>query len=116
MIKDNHYDEKNISKIIENGKNKFPNLKIEIEVESISQLRRVMVEDVDIIMLDNWPLETVGEAIKTIRDNNEKILIELSGGIDKENIAEYAKYSPDFISSGSITHSPKSIDLSLEKN
>jgi len=115
MIKDNHYDEKNISKIIENGKNKFPNLKIEIEVESISQLRRVMVEDVDIIMLDNWPLETVGEAIKTIRDNNEKILIELSGGIDKENIAEYAKYSPDFISSGSITHSPKSIDLSLEK-
>tara|TARA_Y100001954_G_C15769267_1_gene583486 strand:+ start:669 stop:1502 length:834 start_codon:yes stop_codon:yes gene_type:complete len=116
MIKDNHYDEKNISKIIENGKNKFPNLKIEIEVESISQLRRVMVEDVDIIMLDNWPLESVGEAIKTIRDNNEKILIELSGGIDKENIAEYAKYSPDFISSGSITHSPKSIDLSLEKN
>ena len=116
MIKDNHYDEKNISKIIENGKNKFPNLKIEIEVESISQLRRVMVEDVDIIMLDNWPLETVGEAIKTIRDNNEKILIELSGGIDKENIAEYAKYSPDFISSGSITHSPKLIDLSLEKN
>ena len=116
MIKDNHYDEKNISKIIENGKNKFPNLKIEIEVESISQLKRVMVEDVDIIMLDNWPLETVGEAIKTIRDNNEKILIELSGGIDKENIAEYAKYSPDFISSGSITHSPKSIDLSLEKN
>tara|TARA_Y100000591_G_scaffold114044_1_gene97528 strand:- start:1013 stop:1846 length:834 start_codon:yes stop_codon:yes gene_type:complete len=116
MIKDNHYDEKNISKIIENGKNKFPNLKIEIEVESMSQLRRVMVEDVDIIMLDNWPLETVGEAIKTIRDNNEKILIELSGGIDKENIAEYAKYSPDFISSGSITHSPKSIDLSLEKN
>ena len=116
MIKDNHYDEKNISKIIKNGKNKFPNLKIEIEVESISQLRRVMVEDVDIIMLDNWPLETVGEAIKTIRDNNEKILIELSGGIDKENIAEYAKYSPDFISSGSITHSPKSIDLSLEKN
>lgn len=116
MIKDNHYDEKNISKIIENGKNKFPNLKIEIEVESMSQLRRVMVEDVDIIMLDNWPLESVGEAIKTIRDNNEKILIELSGGIDKENIAEYAKYSPDFISSGSITHSPKSIDLSLEKN
>ena len=116
MIKDNHYDEKNISKIIKNGKNKFPNLKIEIEVESMSQLRRVMVEDVDIIMLDNWPLESVGEAIKTIRDNNEKILIELSGGIDKENIAEYAKYSPDFISSGSITHSPKSIDLSLEKN
>mgnify|MGYP001368673442 FL=1 len=116
MIKDNHYDEKNLSKIIENGKSKFPELKIEIEVENATQLNKVMDEDVDIIMLDNWSLETVGEAIKTIRDKNKDILIELSGGINKENIAEYAKYSPDFISSGSITHSPKSIDFSLEKN
>jgi len=116
MIKDNHYDEKNLSKIIENGKSKFPELKIEIEVENATQLNKVMDEDVDIIMLDNWSLETVGEAIKTIRDKNKDILIELSGGINKENIADYAKYSPDFISSGSITHSPKSIDFSLEKN
>ncbi len=116
MIKDNHYDEKNLSKIIENGKSKFPELKIEIEVENTTQLNKVMDEDVDIIMLDNWSLETVGEAIKIIRDKNKDILIELSGGINKENIADYAKYSPDFISSGSITHSPKSIDFSLEKN
>ena len=116
MIKDNHYDEKNLSKIIENGKSKFPELKIEIEVENTTQLNKVMDEDVDIIMLDNWSLKTVGEAIKTIRDKNKDILIELSGGINKENIADYAKYSPDFISSGSITHSPKSIDFSLEKN
>jgi len=116
MIKDNHYDEKNLSKIIENGKSKFPELKIEIEVENTTQLNKVMDEDIDIIMLDNWSLETVGEAIKTIRDKNKDILIELSGGINKENIADYAKYSPDFISSGSITHSPKSIDFSLEKN
>jgi len=116
MIKDNHYDEKNLSKIIENGKNKFPKLKIEVEVENISQLKRVMDEDIDIIMLDNWPLGTVGGAIKTIRDKDKDILIEISGGINKENIAEYAKYSPDFISSGSITHSPRSIDFSLEKN
>tara|TARA_B000000557_G_C20769951_1_gene441330 strand:- start:196 stop:1029 length:834 start_codon:yes stop_codon:yes gene_type:complete len=116
MIKDNHYDEKNLGKIIENGKSKFPELKIEIEVENTTQLNKVMDEDVDIIMLDNWSLETVGEAIKTIRNKNKDILIELSGGINKENIADYAKYSPDFISSGSITHSPKSIDFSLEKN
>ena len=116
MIKDNHYDEKNLSKIIENGKSKFPELKIEIEVENTTQLNKIIDEDIDIIMLDNWSLETVGEAIKTIRDKNKDILIELSGGINKENIADYAKYSPDFISSGSITHSPKSIDFSLEKN
>ena len=116
MIKDNHYNEKNLSKIIENGKTKFPNLKIEVEVENFTQLKKVMLENVDIIMLDNWPINKVKEAIKMIRDKNKNILIEISGGIDSNNISEYAKYSPNFISSGSITHSPMSIDLSLEKD
>ena len=116
MIKDNHYNEKNLSKIIENGKTKFPNLKIEVEVENFTQLKKVMLENVDIIMLDNWPINKVQEAIKMIRDKNKNILIEISGGLDSNNISEYAKHSPNFISSGSITHSPKSIDLSLEKN
>lgn len=116
MIKDNHYNEKNLSKIIENGKTKFPNLKIEVEVENFTQLKKVMHENVDIIMLDNWPINKVQEAIKMIRDKNKNILIEISGGIDSNNISEYAKYSPNFISSGSITHSPMSIDLSLEKD
>ena len=116
MIKDNHYNEKNLSKIIENGKTKFPDLKIEVEVENFTQLKKVMLENVDIIMLDNWPINKVQEAIKMIRDKNRNILIEISGGIDSNNISEYAKYSPNFISSGSITHSPMSIDLSLEKD
>ena len=116
MIKDNHYNEKNLSKIIENGKTKFPNLRIEVEVENFTQLKKVMLENVDIIMLDNWPINKVQEAIKIIRDKNKNILIEISGGIDSNNISEYAKYSPNFISSGSITHSPMSIDLSLEKD
>ena len=116
MIKDNHYNEKNLSNIIENGKTKFPNLKIEVEVENFTQLKKVMLENVDIIMLDNWPINKVQEAIKMIRDKNKNILIEISGGIDSNNISEYAKYSPNFISSGSITHSPMSIDLSLEKD
>jgi len=115
MIKDNHYDENNIKKIIENGKKRFPDLKIEIEVENLSQLKNIINERIDIIMLDNWPLNSVGEAIKFIRDNSPKLLIEISGGIHEGNIAKYAQFAPDFISSGSITHSPKSIDLSLER-
>ena len=77
MIKDNHYNEKNLSKIIENGKTKFPNLKIEVEVENFTQLKKVMLENVDIIMLDNWPINKVQEAIKMIRDKNKNILIEI---------------------------------------
>ena len=115
MIKDNHYDENNIKKIIDNGKKRFPELKIEIEVENLSQLKNIINERIDIVMLDNWSLNSIGEAIKFIRDNNPKLMIEISGGIHKDNIAKYAQFSPDFISSGSITHSPKSIDLSLER-
>ena len=115
MIKDNHYDENNIKKIIENGKKRFPELKIEIEVENLSQLKNIINERIDIIMLDNWSLNSIGEAIKFIRDNGPKLLIEISGGIHEGNIAKYAQFAPDFISSGSITHSPKSIDLSLER-
>ena len=115
MIKDNHYDENNIKKIIENGKKRFPDLKIEIEVENLSQLKNIINEKIDIVMLDNWSLNSIGEAIKFIRDNSPKLLIEISGGIHEGNIANYAQFAPDFISSGSITHSPKSIDLSLER-
>ena len=115
MIKDNHYDENNIKKIIENGKKRFPELKIEIEVENLSQLKNIINEKIDIVMLDNWSLNSIGEAIKFIRDNSPKLLIEISGGIHEGNIAKYAQFAPDFISSGSITHSPKSIDLSLER-
>ena len=115
MIKDNHYDENNIKNIIKNGKKKFPNLKMEIEVDNLSQLKSIINEDIDIIMLDNWPIDSVKETIGFVRKNNPKLLIEISGGISQKNIASYAQFSPDFISSGSITHSPKSIDLSLEK-
>jgi len=115
MIKDNHYDEKNIKNIIKNGKNKFPNLKIEIEVDNFSQLKSIINEDIDIVMLDNWPIDSVEETIGFIRKNNPKLLIEISGGVNEKNIASYARFSPDFISSGAITHSPKSIDLSLER-
>ena len=115
MIKDNHYDEKNIKNIIKNGKNKFPNLKIEVEVDNFSQLKSIINEDIDIVMLDNWPIDSVEETIGFIRKNNPKLLIEISGGVNEKNIASYAQFSPDFISSGSITHSPKSIDLSLER-
>lgn len=115
MIKDNHYDEKNIKNIIKNGKNKFPNLKIEVEVDNFSQLKSIINEDIDIVMLDNWPIDSVEETIGFIRKNNPKLLIEISGGVNEKNIASYAQFSPDFISSGAITHSPKSIDLSLER-
>jgi nicotinate-nucleotide pyrophosphorylase (carboxylating) len=70
----------------------------------------------DIIMLDNMNPQEIDKIISTLESMNlrHNILIEVSGGIKPENIVEYAKTNADIISAGYITHSSKSLDLSLE--
>gem|GEM_PF-3044413 len=72
--------------------------------------------EVDMIMLDNMTVKQAGEAIKGLKEPNlrGKVLIEISGGVNEDNILEYAKLEPDIISLGSLTHSVKAIDISLE--
>ena len=66
-------------------------------------------------MLDNWNLADVAQAITYIRSSAiDSVKIELSGGISKYNLREYAETRPDYISVGYITHSARSIDFSLE--
>ena len=114
MIKDNHIKligsvEKAIKKVKENVKNKI----IEVEVENESDAITAARLGVDVIMLDNMDPKT-GELIaKKIKQINNKITIEISGGITSDNIQDYASYA-DRISLGYITHSIKSIDFSLE--
>jgi nicotinate-nucleotide pyrophosphorylase (carboxylating) len=114
MIKDNHIKligsvEKAIKKVKENVRNKI----IEVEVENESDAITAARLGVDVIMLDNMNPKT-GELIaKKIKQINNKITIEISGGITSDNIQDYASYA-DRISLGYITHSIKSIDFSLE--
>ncbi|GFR35870.1 hypothetical protein TCEA9_16820 [Thermobrachium celere] len=67
--------------------------------------------NVDIIMLDNMDVENIRKAVSII---NKRALIEVSGNVTLENINEIAKTGIDFISTGYITHSYKSLDLSLK--
>jgi nicotinate-nucleotide pyrophosphorylase (carboxylating) len=118
LLKDNHrvlY--KSITHAIETLKKHLSfSKKIEVEVEDFDTMLEAAKAGADIIMLDNMSVEQVTEAIKILEKNNlrEKIILELSGGIDEENIAEYAKLGADVISSGALTHSFESIDLSLD--
>jgi nicotinate-nucleotide pyrophosphorylase (carboxylating) len=117
MLKDNHIDfasgiAKAIQKTHQYLKENNLNLKIEVETRSLNEVKQVLtVGGVDRIMLDNFTPELIKEAIILI---DGKFETEASGGITKETIANFAASGVDFISVGALTHSAKSIDLSLK--
>ncbi len=117
MLKDNHIDycggiEKAIEKANAYLQQKNLDLKIEIETRSLDDVKKVIqVGKVHRIMLDNFTPQQIEKALKII---NGKYETEASGGINLENIQEYAATGVDYISSGAIIHQAKSLDLSLK--
>jgi nicotinate-nucleotide pyrophosphorylase (carboxylating) len=117
MLKDNHVDYAGgIAAAIKRSnaylqENEL-DLKIEIEVRNLNELDEVLsIGMVDRIMLDNFTPELLREAIKRIPDSFET---EASGGITQENIRAYAETGVQYISVGALTHSVKSLDMSLK--
>jgi nicotinate-nucleotide pyrophosphorylase (carboxylating) len=90
------------------------NTKIEIEIGSLKEFEEALKGKPDIIMLDNMTPEDVKRAVAMRKKAGALPFIEVSGNVNLENIAEYAKARPDMISIGSITHSFRSLDLSME--
>jgi len=119
MLKDNHIDfcgaiEKAIQKAGEYVKTKKPALRIEIETRSIEDVKKVMAAGRGIvfrIMLDNFKPEQIAEALQLI---NGEFETEASGGINLDNIQEYAQTGVDYVSVGSLIHQARSLDLSLK--
>lgn len=117
LLKDNHVDfaggiENAISRCHDYLKAKGKDLKIEIEVRNLDELKEVMrVGGVDRIMLDNFSPELTREAVKIVGGKYE---IESSGGITFYTIRDYAESGVDFVSVGALTHSVKGLDMSFK--
>ncbi len=117
MLKDNHVDyaggiAQAIEKTIKYINTNNLNLKIEVETRSIGEVKQVLaVGGIHRIMLDNFPPQLITEALVLINKNYET---EASGGINELTIRSYAETGVDFISLGALTHSVKSLDLSLK--
>lgn len=117
MLKDNHIDycggiEKAIELAYTYVQGSHKHLKIEIETRSLDDVKRVLAfGKVDRIMLDNFKPALITEALALINGSYET---EASGGINFENIQEYAATGVDFISSGAIIHQAVNLDLSLK--
>lgn len=90
--------------------------KIEIEVENTDETLQAARAGADIIMLDNMTPEEVMNVLSALEKEKLRgnIIIEVSGGINSENIVDFAKTGVDVISTGYMTHSARSLDLSLE--
>lgn len=117
LLKDNHVDfaggiEKAILGAEAYLKEIGKKLKIEIEVRNLDQLREVLsIGRVDRIMLDNFTPEKTKQAVAIV---NHRVELESSGGITLDTIRDYAETGVDYISVGALTHSVKSLDLSLK--
>jgi nicotinate-nucleotide pyrophosphorylase (carboxylating) len=112
MIKDNHI--KAVGSIEEAVKRVRAEVShtitVEVEVESLDQLKEALKAKADIIMLDNMTLEDMRMAVSI---NKGRAVLEASGNISEENIVNIAQTGVDIISVGALTHSAKSIDISL---
>jgi nicotinate-nucleotide pyrophosphorylase (carboxylating) len=118
MVKDNHIKMAGtITNAVNKIKQKFPGKKIEVEVQNLEQLEEALALDIDMIMLDNFNPALLAEAVQ--RRNRHAagagIKLEVSGSVSLENIEQKAAAAAgvDFISVGALTHSFKSMDLSL---
>lgn len=109
LIKENHiFVAGSIKEAIKRVKGK--GLKVEVEVKSMDELIEALEEEVDRILLDNWDTEKIKEAVKLVKG---KIPLEASGNMTIERAKDVAKTGVDFISVGALTHSFKSLDISL---
>jgi nicotinate-nucleotide pyrophosphorylase (carboxylating) len=118
LIKDNHLTvTTSIQSAISNARHKAgKNMMIECEVSNTKSSVEAIKSGADIIMLDNFTPEMAQKTISYLRKSGlrEKVLIEISGGVNISNIKDYALALPDMISIGSLTHSSNSIDFSMK--
>ena len=117
LIKDNHIAMVgNASDCVRRARKQVgKNHVIECEVRSEDELISVVLAGADIVMLDNFSLDGAKEALSKLRDLGlrNRVLVEISGGINESNFHNFAQLNPDFISVGSLTHSTKAVDFSM---
>ena len=116
LIKDNHLVAAGgIARAVERARARAPHTsRIEVEVASLAELEEAIQSRADVIMLDNFSLADVREAVARVHKLPGRPLIEVSGGITLPRIAELAEAGVDLISVGALTHSAKAADIALD--
>jgi nicotinate-nucleotide pyrophosphorylase (carboxylating) len=117
LIKENHIMAcGGILAALSQAKTRHPNTLVEIEVESLQELKLAIEGKADVIMLDNFDIEQLKRARSLVDSTAQTIKLEASGNVNKQTIADIAATGVDFISVGALTKDIKAVDLSLRIN
>ena len=113
LIKDNHIAAAgSVSEAINRVKKAAPGALIEVEVDTLEQLKEALQCSVEIVLLDNMSIEQTKAAVEIARGSNTKL--ESSGGLKLENAAAYAATGVDYLAVGALTHSAHVLDIGLD--
>ena len=113
LIKDNHIAAAgSVTQAIERVKKEFPGTEIEVEVDTLEQLKEALTTGVDIILLDNMSIEETRAAVELAKNSATKL--ESSGGLKLENAKAYASTGVDYLAVGALTHSAPVLDIGLD--
>jgi len=111
LIKDNHIaNAGSIAKVVAAARRNNPQLTIEVEVTNLSELDEALSAGVDVVMLDNFDREAIGDAVGRSRGRAK---LEISGNVALEDLSDLAKTGVDYISVGALTKHVRAIDFSM---
>ncbi len=112
LVKDNHIQAvKSLSLAVRRARECYPDLPLEVEVDTLEHFREALSLPVDRILLDNMDLATLRQAVLI---GNNRMPLEASGGVTLENVRLIAETGVNYISVGALTHSSPGLDISLE--
>lgn len=117
LIKDNHLaamnstNPKAIASAVKNARNQFPNLKVEVETDTLEQVEQAVAAGADFILLDNMSTEELRRAVQMVAGRAKT---EASGGVNLSTVRAIAETGVDFISVGAVTHAAPAVDIGLD--
>lgn len=114
LIKDNHVAAGSVVEALRAVRALAPDIACEVEVDSLEQLDAVLAEDVELVLLDNFPLWQTQAAVQRRNATAPTTKLESSGGLTLDVAADYARTGVDYLAVGALTHSVTVLDLGLD--
>jgi len=113
LVKDNHLGDMGVAEAIRRARLRWPGRTVQVEADQISQVGDAIDADADIVLLDNMTPDQVAFCVQ-LRGDKRRPLLEVSGGVTLQTVADYAATGVDLISVGSITNSAPVLDIGMD--
>jgi nicotinate-nucleotide pyrophosphorylase (carboxylating) len=111
LVKDNHVAVSGIAAAVRAARDRWPGRVLEIECDSLAEVDEAIASGATLVLLDNMSPEQVGDAVERV---GGRVELEVSGGVDLDNVGAYAATGVDYIAIGAITHSAPALDIALD--